>query len=238
MIPWAAVDVLDGRAVRLREGLREALTDYGPAEGAVDRWAGEGLLHIHVVDLSAAFGGEASLGALLTHARKRWPGIVLQVGGGIRTSSGARRALDLGASRVVVGSPLFTDPGEAARTVEDLGPERCVAALDVREGRVRVKGWTQEAGAGLAEACRTATDLGFGEALVTDIGRDGLLAGPNLDLYRALGPTRLRIIASGGVASLGDLRELAGFPHVSGAVVGKALYEGRVTASQLAEFSP
>lgn len=238
MIVWAAVDVLDGRAVRLREGRREALTDYGPVLDAVDRWAGEGLSHLHVVDLGAAFGGEGSLEVLLPVARKRWPRLVLQVGGGIRTSFAAGRVLDLGASRVVVGSPLFTDPEEAARMVEELGPDRCVAALDVRNDRIRVKGWTQETGACLAEACRTAAGLGFGEVLVTDIGRDGLLAGPNLDLYRSLAGARLRVLASGGVACPDDLTALAGMPHVTGAVVGKALYEGRITASQLAEFSP
>lgn len=238
MIAWAAVDVLGGRAVRLREGRPESVTDYGPALGAVHRWAGEGLRYLHVVDLGAALGGPESLGTLLPQARRRWPSLCIQAAGGIRSAEAARRTLERGASCVVVGSLLFSDEEEAGRIAEELGPERCVAALDVRGRRVKAKGWTQDAGATLDDACRKAKELGFAEVLVTDISRDGLLEGPNLELYALLASRGLRVIASGGVACAEDLVSLMALPHVSGAVVGKALYEGRITGAQLLEWTP
>ncbi len=236
MIPWVAVDVLEGRAVRLREGRREDLTDYGPALDALARWADAGVRHLHVVDLGAAFGGAPGLAAILRQARQCWPSLVIQAGGGVRGAGDAERLAQAGADRVIFGSLVFSDPEEAGRCVEALGPGRCVAALDVREGRVFVRGWTLEAGASLEDACVRAASLGFAEALVTDIARDGLLSGPALDLYGKLGGAGLGLIASGGIASVEELNALARMPRVSGAVVGKALYEGRLSCAQVLEF--
>ncbi len=238
MIPWVAVDVLEGRAVRLREGRRQDLTDYGPALEALARWAEAGVRPLHIVDLGAAFGEAPSLAAILRQARKRWPSLVLQAAGGVRSRGDAERLAEAGADRVVLGSLLFADPAEAGRCVKALGPGRCVAALDVREGRVLVRGWTMEAGASLEDACGRAASLGFTEALVTDIARDGLLSGPALDLYGRMERTGLGLIASGGIASVDDLKALSRLPQVAGAVVGKALYEGRLSCAQVLEFLP
>ncbi|MGA9752265.1 MAG: HisA/HisF-related TIM barrel protein, partial [Acidobacteriota bacterium] len=124
---------------------------------------------------------------------------------------------------------------EAGRLASALGPARCVAALDVLRGRVKVSGWRADAGAGLGEAMAMAAETGYGEVLVTDIERDGVMAGPNLELYGEL-PEGAACIASGGVRSATDLRALASLPGVAGAVVGRALYEGTVRPSELAEY--
>jgi len=236
VIPWVAVDVLEGRAVRLREGRREDLSDYGPALDALARWADTGVRHLHVVDLGAAFGGAPGLAAILRQARQLWPSLVIQAGGGVRGAGDAERLAEAGADRVIFGSLVFSDPEEAGRCVNSLGAGRCVAALDVREGRVLVRGWTLEAGASLEDACERAASLGFTEALVTDITRDGLLAGPALGLYENWGGAGLGLIASGGIASVEDLEALTLMPRVTGAVVGKALYEGRLSCAQVLEF--
>lgn len=233
-----AVDVLEGRAVRLRQGRREDRTDYGPALDALGRWADEGVRHVHAVDLGAAFGETPVLSVMVRQAKKRWPALVFQVAGGVRSAGVAEDLADAGADRIVLGSLLFSDPEETGRCLRALGPGGCVVALDVLDGRVRVKGWTENAGGLLAAECARAKSLGFTEALVTDVARDGLLTGPALDLYASLGGAGLGIMASGGVSSADDLRALAHMPHVSGAVVGKALYEGRLTSAQVLEFSP
>jgi phosphoribosylformimino-5-aminoimidazole carboxamide ribotide isomerase len=200
---------------------------------ALCRWADAAVRHIHLVDLGAAFGGAPVLAATVKQARTRWPSLIIQVAGGIRSAGVAELFAESGADRVILGSLVFSDPEEAGRCVKALGPGRCVAALDVRQGCVRMKGWTEEAGATLEEACDRAASLGFTEVLVTDISRDGLLSGPALDLYGSVGGTGLGLIASGGIASVDDLEALSGLPHVTGAVIGKALYEGRLTSAQV-----
>ena len=236
MIPWVAVDVLGGDAVRLIQGRREACTRYGPAEEALCRWAEEGATHFHLVDLAAAFGEPGSLRDLLPRVRRQVGHAVLQVAGGIRDLAVASDLVERGADRVVVGSALFLDTEEASAIARRFGGSRCVAALDVLEGFVRVKGWTEGTGETVGGACERAARLGYGEALVTDISRDGLLTSPNLDLYRALAVAGTPVIASGGIAERFHLASLAALPNVAGAVVGKALYEGRLTVKDLLEF--
>jgi phosphoribosylformimino-5-aminoimidazole carboxamide ribotide isomerase len=238
VIAWVAVDILEGRAVRLRQGRREERTDYGPAADAVRRWAGGGAKHFHLVDLGAAFGGAPALPDLLPDVRASFPDAVLQVAGGIRDLASAERLMDRGADRVVVGSALYLDPDGARAIVESVGAGRCVAALDTLDGTVRVKGWTEGTGESVELALARAAHLGFGEALVTDIARDGLLSSPNVELYRRLGVCRLPLVASGGVTSRQHLDELRSLPAVVGAVVGKALYEGRLGLEDLLEAAP
>jgi len=236
VIAWAAVDVLEGRAVRLREGRREAATDHGPASEAIERWAGEGLRALHLVDLGAAFGARPCLEPIVREAKRRWPRLVVQAGGGLRTAASAAELAGSGADRVVVGSLLFADPRGAASLVAALGPERCVAALDARAERVRVAGWREDSGLAVVEAAARALEVGVTQALVTDIARDGMMTGPNLGLYRSLGGVGLSLTASGGIRSCADLEAVAALPDVTGAVVGVALYEGRITPVQMARW--
>jgi phosphoribosylformimino-5-aminoimidazole carboxamide ribotide isomerase len=233
---WTALDLLRGRAVRLSQGRRETATDYGEALEVLSRWTDQGLTRFHVVDLGGAFGDPPAAAAVVEAAAARWPGARFEVGGGIRSADDARRLAQCGAARVVVGSLLFQDPEEACRIADLLGSERCVAALDVRGGTVRTGGWLDSSGLGLHEAMARAEACGFGEALVTDISRDGDLGGPNVELYRELGEASLPVLASGGVASPADVEALAVLPWVAGAVVGRALYEGRVSPGFLRRF--
>ena len=238
MIPWVALDMLHGRAVRLREGRREEAADYGPAEDVLARWMDAGVRHVHAVDLGGAFGEPGILTSFMEAWRKRFPEAVFQVAGGIRSAAAALRLAEAGADRIVLGSMLFEDPPSAAHLVEALGGARCVAALDVRKGRVRMHGWTRDAGLPLEAALEVARSLGFEEILVTDIARDGGMTGPNLALYEGLAASGFGLIASGGIACRDDLAALAAMPDITGAVVGKALYEGRLSLEDLREVAP
>jgi phosphoribosylformimino-5-aminoimidazole carboxamide ribotide isomerase len=224
-----AIDLLDGAVVRLRRGDYDEVTTY--AEDPVSilvgwRRAGVGLAH--VVDLDAARGyprDTETIGRLVE------AGIPVQVGGGIRTSGDAESAVAAGAERVVVGS-AFTDPDGAAEEIaERIGPERVVAALDVRAGRARGSGWLDE-GAALPWVVERIRAAGVPRALVTGIERDGTLEGPDVDLLaevRTIAPG-LGLIASGGVGTLADLRRLARLDlGIEGAIVGRALHDGRFT---------
>lgn len=233
MIAWAAIDLLEGRAVRLEQGRVSRRRDFGPAIDVFRNLVSRGIRRFHVVDLDAAFGREATLpGFLRAAAGGR---VRLQVAGGIRSIDSARRMFDLGADRIVLGSLIFRDPDACAQLVSELGSLQCVAAIDVRNGRVRIDGWKTAQGR-IDAGMKAARDLGFAEALVTDIGRDGMMRGPNLALVRSLAASGLRILASGGVSNSAQLRKLSTMAHVSGAIVGKALYLGRIPADAIRKF--
>ena len=238
MIP--AVDVLDGRVVRLRQGRREAVTVYGEDPAAQLReWSAQGASLVHVVDLTGAFGG--------TWDRDLWhmlgqTGLPFQAGGGIRSVEAAEATITAGARRVVVGSTAVWEPELLISILDTVGPERVVAAVDVREGRAVGSGWVDD-GKPLAEMLAGLTDAGVVRALVTGIATDGALSGPAIDLFQRcaeLAPG-IKLIASGGVGSLEDLRELRTLP-LDGVIVGRALYEGAFTVrgavEALAAISP
>jgi phosphoribosylformimino-5-aminoimidazole carboxamide ribotide isomerase len=232
-----AIDVLDGAAVRLRRGDYGALTvyDLDPIEVAV-RWMRGGADLVHVVDLDAAMGGprDRSLLEGLSLA-----GIAFQIGGGVRVADDARDLIMCGASRVVVGSAVVSSPPDAAEILDTVGPDRVVAALDVRDGRARGAGW-MDSGVPLADAVATVLEVGITRVLVTGIDRDGMLDGPDVELLddvRSMAPG-LAIIASGGVGSLEDLRALSGAPSApESVIVGKALYEGRFSLQEAIEVA-
>ncbi len=225
-----ALDIMDGRVVRLTRGVPETMKLYGtgsPLETA-KRWGGEGAELIHVVDLDAALRMGSNKAQILEMVGSL--DVETQVGGGIRDREEAARLLDAGVYRVVLGSYALSNPGEAAELLDEYGSERVAVALDHRDGCVLVKGWTETTGRHLADALREYTALGFRWFLVTDVDRDGALSGPGVTVYRRISRDA-SIIASGGVSQLGDLAKLreAGAAAV---VVGKALYEGRFTYRQ------
>lgn len=222
-----AVDVLQGRVVRLREGDYGQVTDYGDDPVSVARrWMAEGATLVHVVDLEAARGGgpDRSLWQHLAHA-----GVRFQIGGGLRSPELARAALAAGAERVVMGTAAVWEPDLIARVGD---PERVVAAVDVRGGRARGIGWTDE-GRELSEVLPQLQAVGVRRLLVTGIERDGTMQGPDLDLLgrvKRLVP-EVALIASGGVGTLEDLTAVAEL-GCEAVVVGKALYEGRITLAE------
>ena len=220
-----AIDVLGGRAVRLAAGQRDAVTLEGgdPVELA-RRFASEGASRLHLVDLDGAFSGVPSFA--LVERVSRAGGLPLQVGGGYRTLEAVATALDAGAERVMVGTAALT-PGFLEQAVERFG-DSLVVAVDVRDGRVVVEGWTEASEltpGGLAQRCAA---LGVARLLVTSAARDGSLAGPDLALVEDIAPAGVPVLAAGGIASLDDLRALEQ-RGCEGAVVGSALLAGHFT---------
>ncbi len=222
-----AVDVLEGRAVRLREGRREAVTIEGgdPVELA-RRFAAEGATRLHVIDLDGAFSGSPSAGLL---ERLADVGLPVQVGGGYRTVAAVTAAIAAGADRVLVGtaalSPSFlSDVVAAARA-------RLVVAIDVTAGKVAVEGWTEMTDITPPALARRCAAAGVHRVLVTSTARDGSLAGPDTSLLASVLPVGLPVLAAGGIASLDDLRTLEEL-GCEGAVVGSALLAGRFTLAE------
>lgn len=226
-----AIDLVGGRVVRLRQGDFAQETAYSDDPASVARaFAAAGATWLHVVDLDGARAGEPRqlelVGAIVAAAG---PDVRVEAAGGLRTVEAAAAAIETGASRIAVGTAALRDPSFARRLVDRHGTDRVVASIDVRDGLALGDGW-REGAAGLRadDAIRVLADGGVETFEVTAIDRDGLLGGPDLDLLAelvALG--RGRIIASGGVSSLDDLAacRTAG---CAGAIVGRALYEGRL----------
>ena len=234
-----AIDVLEGNAVRLTKGDYDAVTVYSSDPGAIAReWSEAGAALIHVVDLEAARSGRRSADVLRAVVQR---GVAVQLGGGIRSAHDAIEVIDAGVARVVIGSVLVADEEETGRIVKSIGPDRVVAAIDVRRGRAMGSGWLDD-GVELSEMAGRIQRSGIAAALVTGIERDGTMQGPDLALLRetrAMLPG-VELIASGGVGTLDDLDSLASVPDVvDGALVGRALDEGRFTLQQaLVQLGP
>lgn len=224
-----AIDLSAGRVVRLSQGdlSRTKVYDDDPVEVG-RRWAAQGARRLHVVDLDAAFGigsaGREVLGGLGTL------GIAVQSGGGIHDVASAIDRLEAGATDLVVGSLLAT-PLRLAELAAAVGGDRLIGAIDVRRGGLQVAGWRRTAAMDPLEAFRIARSLGIRRFLVTAVERDGTERGPNYALLQRFACTNCSVWASGGVGRLGDLETLARL-GLDGAIVGRALYEGRFTLEE------
>jgi phosphoribosylformimino-5-aminoimidazole carboxamide ribotide isomerase len=226
-----AIDLLGGRVVRLSKGAYDAVTEYGDDPVAVARgFQADGAERIHIVDLDAAREGRAMQAQVIARVVAA-VSVPCQVAGGIRDADAVASALAVGATRVVLGSALISSPLLAKILVERHGPDRIVAALDVRDGQALGDGWVADArGAEVIALAQTLAAAGVRWFAVTAIARDGQMRGPDFDLLesaRAAVPGAA-IIASGGVSSLTDIRELAS-RRFEAAIIGKALYEGVFT---------
>ena len=214
--------------MRLRRGLDAERTEYDvdPLETLLG-YARLGIERVHVVDLDAAFG-EASQRALLERLAGHADAPRIELGGGLRDRDAVRWAFDCGIERAVVTSMIVRDPEGFARLAE-ASPGRLVAALDVQDGKLRYAGWTASASRSLAEICADLRGLPLAAVLVTDIDRDGTLQGPNIDLAVSVAEqVGVGGLLSGGVRSLDDLALACREPRLSGAIVGKALYDGAI----------
>jgi phosphoribosylformimino-5-aminoimidazole carboxamide ribotide isomerase len=226
MLVLPAVDILKGRAVRLYEGRPEEATVYfqDPVEAALF-WQERGARMLHLVDLDRALGRGENLAALRRVAQSLR--IPFQVGGGIRSLEALQEILDLGAARAVVGTVALKDPPLLERML-DLARDRLALALDARGGEVVVAGWQEGSGRKVEEVLAGWKDLGVRTVLFTDVSRDGTLKGLDLEaVARVREAWPFTLIAGGGVASEEDLLALKAL-GVDGALVGKALYEGRI----------
>ena len=223
-----AVDIADGRAVRLVQGAAGSETNYGnPVEAALN-WQEQGAEWIHLVDLDAAFGRGDNRDILLDVTRKL--DIAVELSGGIRDDASLAAALGTGAARVNIGTAALENPDWVRKAIAKYD-DRIAVGLDVRGTTLAARGWTQEGGELFDVLARLDAD-GCARYVVTDVNRDGTLTGPNLDLLRSVcAATNRPVVASGGVSSIDDLRAIAGLADigVEGAIVGKALYAGTFT---------
>jgi len=225
-----AIDLRHGRAVRLRQGDEARATVYGGDPVAVLRsYARAGVARIHVVDLDAALGEPPQRDLI---ARLAEDGASIQLGGGLRDREAIDWALAVGCERVVIGSLVARDV-EAFRALAEERPGRLVPALDVAGGEVRISGWKESAAQPLGELCARLMGAPCPAVLVTDVERDGMMTGPNLDLaLRVARTSGLPALLSGGVHALSDLEAACRIPEIAGAVVGRALYEGAFTVEE------
>ena len=228
---FPAIDLKGGQAVRLRQGRMEEATVYFPdPAAAAAQWLAQGADWLHVVDLDGAFAGAprnlAAIQAICAVAAAR--GARVQVGGGLRELSAIEAALQAGVYRVIIGSKALG--GDlVSRAITTFGAEHVICGIDARGGLVATDGWVNVSSVTATELAQNLAVLGVGEVVYTDIARDGTLAGPNFAATAALAAAAgLGVIASGGVTSLDDIARLKVMPGVTGAILGKALYEGKI----------
>lgn len=230
LIVFPAIDLKGGQVVRLAEGDMARATVYGddPAAQAT-LFADAGAEHLHVVDLDGAFAGASMNGDAVAAIVARFPGHV-QLGGGIRDRAAIERWFDLGVSRVVIGTAALENPDLVREAARDF-PGGIVVAVDARDGFVATKGWADVSSVEVIDMARRFEDAGVAALLFTDVGRDGMLKGCNVqatvDLARAV---RIPVIASGGVKGIAEIHVLALHARdgVEGVITGRALYDGRL----------
>ncbi len=225
-----AIDLKDGRCVRLTQGRKaEArIYDADPLEVA-KAFASVGADMIHIVDLDGAFSGGESANRAIVKKIIETVNVPVEFGGGIRTSGDVRQLIDYGVARVILGTLAVESTGSLRQLVEEFGARLCVG-IDAREGRVMTRGWETTGGLHAVELARAVAALGVERIIYTDIARDGMLTGPNIEqtceIARA---AQVRVTASGGVSCLDDIKRLreANEALVDSVIIGKALYEGR-----------
>ncbi|WP_460997781.1 bifunctional 1-(5-phosphoribosyl)-5-((5-phosphoribosylamino)methylideneamino)imidazole-4-carboxamide isomerase/phosphoribosylanthranilate isomerase PriA [Trueperella pyogenes] len=224
-----AVDVVGGQAVRLNQGEAGTEQVYGDPEQAVALFAEQGAQWIHLVDLDAAFG-RGSNHELLSRIVSQHKGVKIELSGGIRDDATLARAIAAGATRVNLGTAALEDPDWTRRAIAEYGDQVAVG-LDVRGDVLAARGWTRDAG-NLWDVLRRLNDDGCARYVLTDVTKDGMLSGPNLDLLRRVCEATDRpVVASGGISSLADIAAIRQLTEigVEGAIVGKALYAGAFT---------
>ena len=237
---YPAIDLRAGRCVRLRQGRANQATVFSDDPVAVaQRWAAAGASWLHVVDLDGAFGEAAAANQHAIAAILGAVDVPVQLGGGLRDLAAVEAALGLGLARVVLGTVALSQPEVVGEAIRRFGPERVAVGIDARDGVAAVHGWQETSGVSALELASRLKLLGVSRVIYTDIARDGMLSGPNLSDLRAMAKTGLGVIASGGIASLEDLRAVAAIPGVEGAIVGMALYIGAIDLpTALKELAP
>lgn len=226
-----AVDVANGKAVRLLKGQAGTETDYGDPLDAARDWVEAGARWIHLVDLDAAFGRGSNAELLARIVGE--VGVKVELSGGIRDDASLTRALEAGAARINLGTAALEDPEWTERVISDHG-DLIAVGLDVRGSTLAARGWTKEGG-NLWETLERLNAAGCSRYVVTDVTRDGTLTGPNLELLRAVASfSPAPVVASGGIARLEDIAALADLvpQGIDSAIIGKALYSGAFTLQQ------
>lgn len=232
-----AVDVAAGKAVRLTQGEAGSEEDFGHPLDAARDWISAGAEWIHLVDLDAAFG-RGDNRAVIGEVVRASGDTKIELSGGIRDDASLEAALELGATRVNLGTAALENPDWTARVISKYGDQIAVG-LDVRGTTLAARGWTQEGG-DLFEVLARLEDAGCSRYVVTDVTKDGTLRGPNLELLKlVMEKTNKPVVASGGISSLDDIRDLHALVGLGleGAILGKSLYAGRFTLEQALEIA-
>ena len=229
---YPAIDMENGQCVRLRQGAFKDITIYSDApEKVAAHWQEKGASFLHLVDLDGALAGY-SVNEEVIRRIADTVSIPIEIGGGIRSKEAVERMLDLGVRRVIIGTKAAEHPEFLRDMVRTFGEEAIVAGVDAKDGMVAVEGWEKVSSLTASDLCLTMKEYGVRHIVYTDISRDGMLSGPNVEATRKLTEeTGLDIIASGGVSCMEDLKCLheAG---IRGAIIGKALYENRIDLAE------
>jgi phosphoribosylformimino-5-aminoimidazole carboxamide ribotide isomerase len=228
MLLYPAIDLMDGQVVRLERGLAEKKTVYSDDPVAMARrWEAAGADWIHLVDLDAAFDGRSRNLEVIRKIAEA-VSVPCELGGGMRDAASIQAGLSTGVRRVIIGTKA-AEPGFLEQATGAFGPSRLAVGIDAKDGRVAVKGWVETMELTALELARQAVSVGIRTIIYTDIATDGMLQGPNLDAMREMASKiPCDLIASGGVSGPGDIRDLATIPGIHGAIIGRALYEGRM----------
>ena len=227
MLLFPAIDLYEGKAVRLYKGRYDDMTIYSEDPGAIgEDFAACGASHIHIVDLEGAKEGTTPNFETVCDIKRR-SGCFCEIGGGIRTMEVVERYINAGMDRVILGTAAVTDRAFLEEAVERFG-EKIAVGVDIRDGDVSIKGWTQDSGLNAFDFCQDMQLLGVKTLIVTDISKDGAMKGTNRSLYQELSTRcELQITASGGVSTMEDVQALAEM-DLYGAIIGKAYYIGAI----------
>ena len=232
MILLPAIDIMGGAVVRLKRGLASEITHYSsePVEFA-KKWEDSGADWLHIVDLDAAFSGEPRNMAVIEKICASVD-IPCELGGGMRNDFNVSAAFAAGVSRVIIGTKACESIDYVAEMCAEFGGDRIAVGIDANNGKVAVKGWTETTQTDATDLALAVEKAGAGTIIYTDIATDGMLEGPNFaEMAKLLKLVNCQVIASGGVSSADDIRELARMPGLYGAIIGKALYDGRITGN-------
>lgn len=236
MLIYPAIDLFEGKAVRLYKGDYAQMTVYSDDPPSVaERFRESGATHMHIVDLEGAKNGMTPNFETVLATKER-SGLFCEVGGGIRTMETIDRYITAGIDRVILGTAAVTENGFVERAVEKYG-ERIAVGIDIKDGYVAIKGWTEKSAYTARSFCEKMQNIGIKTMICTDISRDGAMNGTNHELYADLmREFDMQIIASGGVSSIGDVKRLAD-TGLYGAIIGKAYYTGAIDLKEACEVA-
>lgn len=231
MLLIPAIDLKNGQCVRLRQGRMEDDTVFSDDPVAVaGRWLEAGARRLHMVDLDGAFAGEPKNAEVVRAVREAYPDLPLQIGGGIRNQAIAEAYVDAGVSYVIIGTQAVREP-QFVNELCKAFPGKVIVGLDARDGIVAIEGWAEGSGVDATELAKKFEGAGVSAIVYTDIARDGMMQGVNVEQTRALADAiSIPVIASGGVSTFEDIEKLCAVAGsgISGAIIGRALYEGTI----------
>jgi len=232
MIILPAIDLRDGRCVRLTQGRKDSTKVYdGDPVDVAKAFAASGAAMLHVVDLDGAFAESNSANRLVLREIIQAVDIPIQFGGGLRRSQDVEQVIELGVTRVVIGTVAVESPDTLTELVRRFGPRHIAVGIDAQKGRVVTHGWEQTESISALTLANTVAEIGVQRIIYTDVARDGMLHGPNIEQTCLIAGAGVKVTASGGVSSLQDLKDLQAVSHlgIDSVIVGKAFYERRFT---------